>query len=380
MKMFCLGIFSLFLDIEERENMQKDISGKRLEEWNDVFADIFNNLVFGGKKVLEEASLISLPTESFTRNMDGTLRQGNRDVRKADQENGSYRLICGSENQQGIDNTMPQRIMGYEYASYEEQIRKLMDENRQNKDPAYIKRIHDGQKLAPVVTAVLYWGEEEWEKPRTLHDMLRFSPGQEKTIRPYVADYPMNLIHVAKLPEEVRARLTSDFRLIAEYAANRNNPEKILQMMNNKDLKIRHPEEFLDALSEVAGDKRYQDAKKIIGETGEKEEAKMDKVLDIILEKRVGEYEERAREKGEKIGREIGEKIGREIGEEIGKEIGRAAELVEMVCKKLRKGKQPEQIAEDLEKDLPEIEEICQVAAPYAPDYPYEEVLKAWRK
>ena len=51
-----------------------------------------------------------------------------------------------------------------------------------------------------------------------------------------------------------------------------------------------------------------------------------------------------------------------------------------MVCKKLRKGKRPEQIAEDLEKDLPEIEEICQAAAPYAPDYPYEDVFKAWRK
>lgn len=33
--------------------MGKDIPEKRLESWNDVFADIFDNLLFGGRKVLE---------------------------------------------------------------------------------------------------------------------------------------------------------------------------------------------------------------------------------------------------------------------------------------------------------------------------------------
>ena len=182
--------------------MQKDITEKRLEDWNDVFADIFNNLVFGGEEVLREEDLVPLPTESFSRNQDGTLRQGNRDVRKADRRNGRYRLICGEENQQGIDNTMPQRVMGYEYAAYEEQVKKLMDENKVQKKPAYAKRIHDEQKLAPVVTAVLYWGAEDWNRPRTLHDMLEFPAETKEKIKPYVADYPMNLIQLAKLPKE----------------------------------------------------------------------------------------------------------------------------------------------------------------------------------
>ena len=56
--------------------MQKDTTEKKLEDWNDVYADIINVLFFGGKKVLKEEELISLPTESFTRNMDGTIRKG----------------------------------------------------------------------------------------------------------------------------------------------------------------------------------------------------------------------------------------------------------------------------------------------------------------
>lgn len=114
---------------EERRFMQKDITKKRLEDFNDVFADVFNALLFEGEEVLSEEFLEPLPTEAFTRKQDGGLRQGNRDVCKADKRNGFYRLICGQENQEGIDNTMPQRIMGYDSASYEGQVRQLISEN-----------------------------------------------------------------------------------------------------------------------------------------------------------------------------------------------------------------------------------------------------------
>lgn len=75
--------------------MKKDITKKRLEDHNDVYADIFNALLFDGEKILEEEYLVPLPTESFTRNMDGSLRQGNRDIRKADRRNGLSRRHRG---------------------------------------------------------------------------------------------------------------------------------------------------------------------------------------------------------------------------------------------------------------------------------------------
>lgn len=78
--------------------MKSDIPEKRLEDFNDVFADIHNALVFGGKEILKEERLTALPTEAFTKKRDDTSRQGNRDIRKADGEHGQYRLICGLEN------------------------------------------------------------------------------------------------------------------------------------------------------------------------------------------------------------------------------------------------------------------------------------------
>ena len=60
----------LFSARKERRKMQKDIKEKRLEEHNDVFADIFNNLLFEGKAILKEEDLTILPTESYVRAVD----------------------------------------------------------------------------------------------------------------------------------------------------------------------------------------------------------------------------------------------------------------------------------------------------------------------
>lgn len=55
---------------------------------------------------------------------------------------------------------------------------------------------------------------------------------------------------------------------------------------------------------------------------------------------------------------------------------GRAEEKIDLVCRKLAKGKTPEAIAEDLEENLIEVRRICDVAAKYAPDYDIERILQ----
>ena len=111
-----------------------------------------------------------------------------------------------------------------------------------------------------------------------------------------MADYPINIIDVSRLSEKERARLTSDFRLIADYLAYKNNPERLKKFMEENNQKIRHPEEFLDVMSEVASDGRYKKIKeKILNQGVEKEKLTMC----IIAE----ELENRGMEKGIALGR-----------------------------------------------------------------------------
>ena len=53
---------------------------------------------------------------------------------------------------------------------------------------------------------------------------------------------------------------------------------------------------------------------------------------------------------------------------------GKKAQLIKQVCKKLKKGKTPNMIAEELEEDLTVIERICTEAQKYAPDFDCEQL------
>lgn len=55
---------------------------------------------------------------------------------------------------------------------------------------------------------------------------------------------------------------------------------------------------------------------------------------------------------------------------------GRKLNLIEMVCRKLRKGKLSAQIAEELDEDFAETERICAAAQQCAPEYDSERIYQ----
>ena len=176
------------------------------------------------------------------------------------QRNGILRLITAIENQTEIDYTMPERVMGYEYSSYEEQVKQIMEKNRAKKKSAGAKRLFKDQKISPVLTGVLYYGKRKWKTPLRLHEMLQFPDGMEEILKPYIADYPINLVQVAHLTKEERERLTSDFRIVAEYLACKDDKRKWEAFLANTK-EIRYAEEVLDVIWELSGDEIYRQLK-----------------------------------------------------------------------------------------------------------------------
>ena len=67
-----------------------------------------------------------------------------------------------------------------------------------------------------------------------------------------------------------------------------------------------------------------------------------------------------------------------EEGEAKGRTEGESYKLVSMVCRKLRKGKEPERIAEELEEEVALIQRICQAAKEFGTGYDEEKVFKAY--
>ena len=58
---------------------------------------------------------------------------------------------------------------------------------------------------------------------------------------------------------------------------------------------------------------------------------------------------------------------------------GSTKKLIELICKKLSKGKTPKTIAEELEEDLSVIEAICRAAEPFATDYDVEAIYETMK-
>ena len=66
-----------------------------------------------------------------------------------------------------------------------------------------------------------------------------------------------------------------------------------------------------------------------------------------------------------------------QLFKEEGREEGQEHHLIRQICRKLRKGKEPAQIADELEEDETKVRAICNSLKSFAPEYKEEQVIKA---
>lgn len=213
--------------------MQKDRAEKYLEAHADVFADICNVLVLGKTVILPE-NLTDGPTQSVYKAEGGEeFREQSRDICKYVEGLGVKIALLGLENQSTVDSDMVYRIMGYDYASYRRQI-------------------DEGTLRYPVLSAVLYFGDAPWNSPHSLQDMFEVAPEYQQ----WFSNYRIMVVDVPRIPKEIREKMTSDFKVVADFFANRKKPD---YKPSNQPLK--YPEAVLELLKVFTKDSRYAEIK-----------------------------------------------------------------------------------------------------------------------
>ena len=216
----------------------KDITEKHLEDYNDVFADITNILLFHGERLIKEKDLENSPNRSMYKADNNELHETERDVSKIWKNTNIKIALYGFENQTETDKDMPLRIIGYDGQSYRSQ---LIKKNGQVPNERY-----------PVVTMVLYFGLKHWNAAKTLHECFDIP----NVLLPYVNDYKINIFEIAYLTDEQVAMFKSDFKIVADY---------FVQMRKNKDYipsneEIQHVDAILKMMAVLTGDNRFTDA------------------------------------------------------------------------------------------------------------------------
>lgn len=181
-----------------RNKIKSDTILKAFWKNNERFADLFNTVLFDGEKVLKPEELVEVDTDlSSLLKVNGhaeTLQKIFDVVKKT--AYGIDFVIWGLENQNKIHYAMPLRHMLNDALSYLKEYNEIVAKRRKEKDTKtedeFLSGMLKTDRLHPVISICVYYGEERWDGPICLSDMLKI-PQELKEI---VSDYKMKLVSV----------------------------------------------------------------------------------------------------------------------------------------------------------------------------------------
>ena len=222
---------------------EKDILEKKLLMFNDVFADFVNGIMFDGKDVVKEDELVDLSGWSHYKGDDSKHRFQDRDVVKLWKKENVVISLIGIENQDIPDKNMVFRVLSYDGASYRTQLVEKESRKRKKKVDKVAEKSAEKLDIFPVITFVIYYGEEEWRHETTLHKRLNL----DSELKHYVSDYSINLIDLKKLSEDDINKFKKDFKLIADYMVkgSKHKADRI---------DLNHPEEVSELILRLTGE------------------------------------------------------------------------------------------------------------------------------
>jgi hypothetical protein len=212
---------------------------------NYIFADAFNFFIYGGKPVIDPSVLEDMDTRGIVLPDDNVnepdkplqrMRDSIKSLRAKFDDNGAY-VILAVESQSHIHYAMPARTIMYDAIQYAKQVEELAAKHKLEGRPKglsedeFISGFYKSDKLLPVITLVIYFGDQEWDGPMSLHDLFA---KKDKHIMSLVPDYKLNLIAPALLRDEDFDRFHSSLRevlLFIKYAKD----EKIQELVENNE-------------------------------------------------------------------------------------------------------------------------------------------------
>ncbi len=184
---------------KKTQDLKPDTVLKNYWNNNEQFADLFNAVLFGGEQVISPDELEDADTEESSvlehREYAESIKASRDSIKicKKSLTHGVEFVMLGMESQEHIHYAMPMRVMGYDYGTYKKQYdsnaKKYQTKDGMT-DDEYLSRMKQTDRFTPVITVVVYYGDNPWDGATTLHGMLNI-PDRMKL---FVNDYKMLLV------------------------------------------------------------------------------------------------------------------------------------------------------------------------------------------
>lgn len=184
---------------KKTQDLKPDTVLKNYWNNNEQFADLFNAVLFGGEQVISPDELEDADTEESSilehRKYAESIKASRDSIKicKKSLTHGVEFVMLGLESQEHIHYAMPMRVMGYDYGTYKKQYdsnaKKYQTKDGMT-DDEYLSRMKQTDRFTPVITVVVYYGDNPWDGATTLHGMLNIPD----KMKPFVNDYKMLLV------------------------------------------------------------------------------------------------------------------------------------------------------------------------------------------
>lgn len=216
-------------------------------------------------------------------------------------------VIFGLENQSKIHYAMPLRHMIGDAFSYLKEYQEVAARNRRDgnfkSSDEFLSNLKKTDRLHAVVSLCVYYGEEAWDGPLCLTDMLEVPA----VLRPLVSDYRMNLF-------QLRTSENFDFHdsdVCTVFEISRFFYEKDYEAIRTRYKEADIETELSLVIGAITRSQKMIDMALESAEEGG--EVNMRDVLDEMLE---ALCEDRC----QKMSQEIREKVSREVRQEVRQE------------------------------------------------------------
>lgn len=248
--------------------MKRDEVCKAFFEDNERFADILNIYTDESAKIsatdIQEVNselIINIPTETKGKKKlhakplnRGSLISKYRDIVRKVAFRTTF-IIADIEPQDNIDYSYPLRELGYIYGEYEKQarvIRKYIKRNKGNltKDELLYLFAKDS-RLNPTVIILLYSGEEEWNGPTELWQMLDME-GIPEGLKSLIMNHRIHMIDIRRLPNETLENFESDVGKVFKSIIYSDNEDLFCRLIEEDPYFTNMDEDAYDLVSAYA--------------------------------------------------------------------------------------------------------------------------------
>ena len=315
-----------------KNKVKPDTILKNFWKDNARFADLFNAILFNGENVIKPEELEEADTDlstvlKFNSHAD-TLQKVLDVVKKS--AHGVDFVILGLENQQKVHYGMPLRVMLGDALGYLKEYQEISGNNKKEgkwkNSEEFLSGFCKDDRLHPMVTICIYYGENIWDGPMSLKDMLNIP----ENLCSVVNDYRMNLIQVWN-SEQFNFKNPD---VCTVFGVSRN----IFKREYNKITDVYKNQEIDSEIGLVIG--AITESQELINQALEQQGGKMNmcKALEELKLEGVAEGMEKGIEKGIEKGKIVARYEDGMTPEEIAHKMGLTVKQVEQVleeCKML---------------------------------------------